>query len=91
MAKLARQRVSERMAQVSLPAGAQPALGPMAGPAGEIYRYTLESDTKNLMELSELQRWVVIPALKQVPGVADVNNFGGHAFESGRPPAIAVA
>ena len=77
----ARQRVSERMAQVSLPAGAQPALGPMAGPAGEIYRYTLESDTRNLMELSELQHWKVIPALRQVAGVVDVNNFGGFTKE----------
>ena len=77
----ARQRVSERMAQVILPGGAQPALGPMAGPAGEIYRYTLESDTKNLMELSELQHWKVIPALRQVAGVVDVNNFGGFTKE----------
>ena len=35
------------------------------------------SDTKNLRQLSELQRWTVIPTLKQVPGVADVSNFGG--------------
>jgi cobalt-zinc-cadmium resistance protein CzcA len=77
----ARQRVSERMAQVSLPSGAQPGLGPVAGPAGEIYRYTLESDTKNLMELSEIQRWKVIPALRQVAGVVDINNFGGFTKE----------
>ena len=77
----ARQRVSERIAQVSLPSGAQPGLGPVAGPAGEIYRYTLESDTKNLMELSEIQRWKVIPALRQVAGVVDVNNFGGFTRE----------
>ncbi|RSZ29980.1 MULTISPECIES: CusA/CzcA family heavy metal efflux RND transporter [unclassified Variovorax] len=77
----ARQRVTERIGQVSLPSGAQPGLGPVAGPAGEIYRYTLESDTKNLMELSELQRWKVIPALKQVAGVVDINNFGGFTKE----------
>ncbi|MFS2203247.1 efflux RND transporter permease subunit [Variovorax sp. Varisp36] len=77
----ARQRVTERIGQVSLPSGAQPGLGPVAGPAGEIYRYTLESDTKNLMELSELQRWKVIPALKQVAGVVDTNNFGGFTRE----------
>jgi cobalt-zinc-cadmium resistance protein CzcA len=77
----ARQRVTERIGQVSLPSGAQPGLGPVAGPAGEIYRYTLESDTKNLMELSELQRWKVIPALKQVAGVVDINNFGGFTRE----------
>ncbi len=77
----ARQRVTERIGQVALPSGAQPGLGPVAGPAGEIYRYTLESDTKNLMELSELQRWKVIPALKQVAGVVDINNFGGFTKE----------
>lgn len=77
----ARQRVSERTGQVSLPSGAQPGLGPVAGPAGEIYRYTLESDTKNLMELSEIQRWKVIPALRQVAGVVDINNFGGFTRE----------
>lgn len=77
----ARQRVTERIGQVTLPSGAQPGLGPVAGPAGEIYRYTLESDTRNLMELSELQRWKVIPALKQVAGVVDINNFGGFTKE----------
>jgi cobalt-zinc-cadmium resistance protein CzcA len=77
----ARQRVSERMAQASLPSGAQPGLGPVAGPAGEIYRYTLESDSKNLMALSEIQRWKVIPALRQVAGVVDINNFGGFTKE----------
>jgi cobalt-zinc-cadmium resistance protein CzcA len=76
-----RQRIQERINGVSLPAGAQPGLDAVTGPAGEIYRYTLESDTKNLMELSEIQRWVVMPALHQVPGVADVSNFGGFTME----------
>ncbi|HEY2254413.1 MAG TPA: efflux RND transporter permease subunit, partial [Variovorax sp.] len=76
-----RQRVTERIAQVSLPAGVQPGLDPVAGPAGEIFRYTLESDSKNLMELSEIQRWKVIPALRQVAGVVDVTNFGGFTKE----------
>ena len=64
-----------------LPAGATPSLDPVAGPGGEIYRYTLESDTKNLQELSEIQRWTVIPALKSVPGVVDDTNFGGFTTE----------
>ena len=76
-----RQRVAEAISQVTLPPGAVAGLGALTGPAGEIYRYTLESNTKNLMELSEIQRWIVIPALKQVPGVADVNNFGGYTKE----------
>jgi cobalt-zinc-cadmium resistance protein CzcA len=73
----ARQRLTERMSQATLPPGATPSLDPVAGPGGEIYRYTLESDAKNLQELSEIQRWVVIPALKSVPGVVEVTNFGG--------------
>src|SRR6516162_3915147 len=77
----ARQRLLERINQVTLPAGAAPSLDPVAGPGGEIYRYTLESDTKNLQELSEIQRWTVIPALKSVPGVVDDTNFGGFTIE----------
>ena len=76
-----RQRVTERIAGVTLPSGAQPTLDAVTSPEGEIYRYTLESDTKNLMELSEIQRWIVIPALQQVPGVATVDNFGGFTRE----------
>ena len=77
----ANQRVLERIAQATLPPNVQPSLGPVAGPGGEIFRYTLESDTRNLMELSELQRWLVIPELKGVPGVVDVANFGGYTKE----------
>jgi heavy metal efflux system protein len=76
-----RQRLLERIGQVTLPNGATPALDPVAGPGGEIYRYTLESDTKNLQELSEIQRWTVIPALKSVAGVVDDTNFGGFTTE----------
>ena len=76
-----RQRLLERIGQVTLPAGASPGLDPVAGPGGEIYRYTLESDRRNLQELSEIQRWIVIPALKSVPGVVDDANFGGFTTE----------
>ena len=77
----ARERVLNHISDAILPQGVVPTLGPLTGSGGEIYRYTLESNTKNLMELSELQRWVVMPALKQVPGIADVNNFGGLTKE----------
>src|ERR1700690_1345448 len=77
----ARQRLTERINQAVLPAGATPSLDPVSGPAGEIYRYTLESDSKNLQQLSEIQRWTVIPALKSVPGVVDDTNFGGFTTE----------
>jgi heavy metal efflux system protein len=76
-----RQRLLERISQVTLPAGASPSLDPVAGPGGEIYRYTLESDTRNLQQLSEIQRWIVIPALKSVRGVVDDTNFGGFTTE----------
>jgi heavy metal efflux system protein len=77
----ARQRLLERISQAVLPPGAAPSLDPVAGPGGEIFRYTLESDTKNLQELSEIQRWTVIPAIKSVPGVVDDTNFGGFTNE----------
>jgi heavy metal efflux system protein len=76
-----RQRVTDIIGGVTLPPGAEPGLDAVTSPEGEIYRYTLESDTKNLMELSEIQRWIVIPALQQVPGVATVDNFGGFTRE----------
>ena len=72
-----RQRLQERIGGVTLPYGAQPGLDAMTSPIGEIYRYTLDSKTRDLRELSELQFWKVIPRLKQVAGIADVANFGG--------------
>src|SRR6202167_996566 len=77
----ARQRLTERIGQAVLPPGAAPSLDAVAGPGGEICRYTLESDSKNLQELSEIQRWTVIPAIKSVPGVVDDTNFGGFSTE----------
>jgi cobalt-zinc-cadmium resistance protein CzcA len=56
-----RQRVTERISGVTLPAGAVPGLDTVTSPELEIYRYTLQSDTKNLMELSEIQKWIVQP------------------------------
>src|SRR5262250_3627528 len=72
-----RQRLIERIQSATLPPNLTPGLDPRSAPTGQIFYYTLESDTKGLRDLSEIQRWVVIPALKQVPGVADVQNFGG--------------
>src|SRR5215831_16258489 len=70
-----RQRITERIQNVTLPSGLSPGLDPLSSPTGQILYYVLQSDTRNLRELSEIQRWTVIPELKQVPGVADVNNF----------------
>jgi heavy metal efflux system protein len=76
-----RQRVTERISDVTLPSGTSTSLIPMTAPEGEIFRYTVESDTKNLMELSEIHTWIIIPALQQVPGVANADNFGGFTKE----------
>ena len=73
----ARQRVQERLTDIELPYEAKPELNPLTSPTGEIYRYILESDNHTLRELTELQKWVIIPRLKQIIGVAEVSNFGG--------------
>ena len=77
----ARQRIRERLTEVELPPGANTSLDPLTSPIGEIYRYTLESDSRSQRELRELQRWLVIPTLRQVSGVADVTNFGGETTQ----------
>ena len=73
----ARQRVQERLVDVELPYDAVPGLNPLTSPTGEIFRYVLESDQLDIRELTDMHKWVVIPRLKQVTGVADVSNFGG--------------
>lgn len=73
----ARQRVQERLIDVELPYGAVPGLNPLTSPTGEIFRYVLQSDHLDMRELTDLHKWVIIPRLKQVTGVADVSNFGG--------------
>ena len=73
----ARQVVLERLGGTQLPDGVAPALGPLSGGISEFYRYTLEGAGWDTMRLRELQDWVVMPRLLQVPGVADVAVFGG--------------
>ncbi|WP_143307459.1 efflux RND transporter permease subunit [Chitinophaga vietnamensis] len=73
----ARQRITERIREVDLPYGAKPGLDPLTSPIGEIYRYIIESKSADLRALTDLQNWVIIPRIRQVPGVADVTNFGG--------------
>ncbi|HTF65874.1 MAG TPA: CusA/CzcA family heavy metal efflux RND transporter, partial [Edaphobacter sp.] len=74
----ARQVVSEKLGQASLPDGVTPALAPLSTPIGEMYRFTLEGP-KNMddMTLRELEDWVIAPRILQIPGVADVTPFGG--------------
>ena len=77
----ARTRIRERIASATLPDGVTPTLDPLTSAVGEIYRYTLESSTRSVRELTAMQQWEVIPALKQVPGLADVSTFGGETTE----------
>jgi cobalt-zinc-cadmium resistance protein CzcA len=72
----ARQRVQERVNNVDIPYDAKPELNPLTSPTGEIYRYVVTGN-KTLRELTELNRWVIIPRLRQIQGVADVAGFGG--------------
>ncbi len=78
-----RQQVLERLAQVTLPAGVTPQLGPDYSPVGQIYFYTLASTNPayDLMELKALQDWVLEKQFKSVPGVVDVVSFGGLTRE----------
>ncbi len=76
----ARQLIMERLQTVELPEGLErPQLGPIATGLGEVFHYVVRSsDTKRTpMELRVLQDWVVKPELRKVPGVAEVNTWGG--------------
>ena len=74
----ARQQVLSRISNIELPEGLKPDIQPPYGPTGEIYRYTLKSSTRNIRELYTLQDWVLDRQFKSIPGVADVNSFGGE-------------
>ena len=74
----ARQQVNNQLRNVQLPDGVEPDVQPPYGPTGEIYRYTLQSPTKDTRELLTLQNWVIDRQLRAVPGIADVVAFGGR-------------
>lgn len=74
----ARQVVSERLLSVDLPSGVErPTLGPVSTGLGEVFQYIIESDTLSPEELRTLHHWVIRPQLLQVPGVAEINTWGG--------------
>ena len=75
----ARAQVQQRMQDAvgSLPAGYQPSLGPPATPMGEVFQYLVESKDLSLMELKNIQEYTIKPLLRTIPGVADVNSWGG--------------
>jgi len=78
-----RERVLERLAGVTLPAGLVPQLQTDWSPAGQIYWYTIESKNPNIdvMEQKSLQDWVLQKQFKNVPGIVDVASFGGITKE----------
>ena len=75
----ARQLVSERLQQISslLPQGVQPALGLPSTAFGELYQYTL-SGPMSPMELKDLHEWVIKGQLRTIPGVSEINAWGGQ-------------
>lgn len=76
----ARQYVTERLSTVELPEGVgRPELGPIATGLGEIFHYIVRSDDpdRSIEELRTIHDWVIKPELRKVPGVAEVNSWGG--------------
>ncbi|NBV14938.1 MAG: efflux RND transporter permease subunit, partial [Sphingobacteriia bacterium] len=74
----ARQQVNNLLSNVYLPDGVSPDVQPPYGPTGEVFRYTLESKSRNSRELLTIQNWVIDRQLRSVPGVADLVAFGGE-------------
>ena len=93
----ARAQVQQRMldAMSHLPPGAEPMLGPPATAMGEAFEYLVERDTtantdsSALIDLTNLQEYTIKPLLRTVPGVADVNTWGGmpQQFEVDADPS----
>ena len=74
----ARQQVYNLLNDADLPDGITPEVQPLYGPTGEIFRYTLRSDKRNVRELKTIQDWVIERNLRSVSGVADIVSFGGE-------------
>jgi cobalt-zinc-cadmium resistance protein CzcA len=74
----ARQQIISRLGNADLPEGISPEVEPPYGPTGEVYRYTLTGKDYSIRDLTTLQDWVLDRQFKSVPGVADVNSFGGE-------------
>lgn len=76
---LARQVVTERLGAASLPEGvARPTLGPVSTGLGEVFHYLVRGEGKSLAELRTIHDYLVRPPLTAVPGVAEVNAWGGE-------------
>jgi len=76
----ARQLVQQRLqeAQGEIPPGfGNPEMGPISTGLGEIFQYTVETPKNDLTEARTIQDWQVKQILRTLPGVAEVNSFGG--------------
>lgn len=75
----ARQQVTERLSGVmkDLPPGVTGGLAPITTPLGEMFMFTIEGGNLTLEQRRTLLDWVIRPALRALPGVADVNSLGG--------------
>src|SRR5580700_4585516 len=78
-----RERVLERLSQVTLPTGVTPQMGTDWSPVGQIYFFTLHSTNPkyDAMELKSIEDWVVEKNFKAVPDIVDVSSFGGPTRE----------
>ncbi len=78
-----RERVLERLSQVTLPPGVNPQMGTDWSPVGQIYFFTLHSTnpTFDAMELKSIEDWVVEKSFKTLPNIVDVASFGGPTRE----------
>ncbi len=77
----ARQQVAERLnnALRDLPGGASGGLAPITTPLGEMFMFTVEGEDLSLEQRRTILDWTIRPALRTLPGVADVNSLGGLA------------
>jgi cobalt-zinc-cadmium resistance protein CzcA len=80
---LVRQIISERLIGLDIPPGIpRPEMGPVATGLGEVFHYLVTSDEpaqRDLLELRRVQDWEIRPALRPIPGAAEVNSWGGLA------------
>jgi heavy metal efflux system protein len=78
-----RERVLERLTQVTLPTGVSPQMGTDWSPVGQIYFFTLRSTNPqyDVMELKSIEDWVIEKNFKAVPDIVDVASFGGPTRE----------
>ena len=74
----ARQLINERLGTVDIPPGIdRPEMGPVSTGLGEVLHYILIGEGKDLTDPRTMQDWTVKPAMRPVPGTAEINSWGG--------------